>query len=319
MWIIGWGHSIRLELPLRVLAERGVDTIYSDELPADAETADVVVKHFGLAASPEWQRLCESDTRAVFDIDDDVWNVDPSNHACYRSLTDPEWVRALERDIAASHVVTVSTPRLAEVVSRFNSNVVIVPNRVPAWLLEHQRIVREALTIGWQGTWSHGMDWHAVAPHIHHFLVDHPQVDIHVMGSLFPSMTSWPRAYFTPWCEQINDYWQLVDFDIGLAPLVQHVWNESKSSLKALEYGALSIPVVASAVGPYPEYVRHGETGFLVRNDDEWGDYLRLLVNDADLRAEMGRNGREQAAEHTVEGNLDSWLGAWQVSQPTTR
>jgi glycosyltransferase involved in cell wall biosynthesis len=254
----------------------------------------------------------------VFDLDDDVWNIDPSHHPdIYYHLTDPAWIHQMERDIAASHVVTVTTDGLAEKVSRFNSNVVVVPNRVPAWWLDyHQQNPAPRgpmLTIGWQGTYGHRMDWYNAAPHIGRVLSRHANVEAHMMGSLFEPMHYWTKTFFTPWTDVVDDYWRMVDFDIGLAPLRDHPFNWCKSSLKALEYGAMGIPVVASAVGPYLDYVRHGETGFLVREDHEWGEYLDQLIEDADLRAELGANGHKQALEHTIEENLDCWVDAWQL------
>jgi glycosyltransferase involved in cell wall biosynthesis len=59
------------------------------------------------------------------------------------------------------------------------------------------------------------------------------------------------------------------------------------------------VPVVATHVGGVPEAVRHGETGYLVQLNDH--DYLREcveeLLQDRDLREEMGRNALEFAEE----------------------
>lgn len=313
MRVFGWGKSsFRLELPLRELANRGADTSWSQQLPESwAVDADVIIRHIGLPATDRWRQLCAHGPRAVLDIDDDVWSIDPSVTACYSALSDPDWRDSLRRDIEASHVVTVSTPHLAEIVSEINPNVVVVPNRIPAWLLDHQRLHRADLTIGWQGSWSHRQDWHPVAPHIQRFLEEHRRVVVHVMGAFYESMLPWPRRFFTNWTDTIDDYWRHFDFDVGLAPLVDHPYNRARSPIKALEYGAFGIPIVASATGPYPDYVRHGETGFLVRHPGDWGDYLHQLATDDELRAEMGRNARRQATEHTVEANLDHWLNAW--------
>jgi glycosyltransferase involved in cell wall biosynthesis len=58
-------------------------------------------------------------------------------------------------------------------------------------------------------------------------------------------------------------------------------------------------PVVASAVGGIPEVVADRETGFLVppEDPDALADALRKLLADPDLRARMGRRGREIALE----------------------
>jgi glycosyltransferase involved in cell wall biosynthesis len=66
-----------------------------------------------------------------------------------------------------------------------------------------------------------------------------------------------------PWNIDVPTYLRTIDFDfdIGLSPLRDTQFARSKSPLKALEYGALGIPVVAANVEPYASFVRHGETG----------------------------------------------------------
>jgi hypothetical protein len=66
------------------------------------------------------------------------------------------------------------------------------------------------------------------------------------------------------------------------------VFASSKSYIKALEYAALGIPVIASDAEPYRDFVVHGVTGFLVRRDHEWLSYLRELASDDGLRQSMG-------------------------------
>jgi glycosyltransferase involved in cell wall biosynthesis len=201
-----------------------------------------------------------------------------------------------------------------------NSNVKICPNRVPRWLLEHQRPKREAVTIGWAGSASHAMDWDDAAPQVGRFLARNPHVQAHVIGKPYPSMRIWPAKQLrnTGWLDSVDDYYRAIDLDIALAPLKPHVFNQAKSSVRCLEMAALGIPVVASAAGPYEAFVQHGVTGLLVRRDHEWGQHLRTLTSDEAMRAELGRNARQLAAEHTVEGNLGAWLDAWQVPANST-
>jgi glycosyltransferase involved in cell wall biosynthesis len=105
-------------------------------------------------------------------------------------------------------------------------------------------------------------------------------------------------------------YKQIAKFDIGIAPLTPHVFNESKSYIKALEYAALGIPCVASKVGPYPDFIEHGVTGFLVEKPGDWNKYVGELVRDEDLRAGMGRAARYKAQDFTIQGNSWRWANA---------
>ena len=313
----GCGHY-RIALPLAEYVRRGGQARWSEEMTAqDIVTSDIIVGQRVCRddATLVWQAMCaKGDKLMVLEIDDDLFQIDPSNAPAYKFYT-PSLLANLAQNIRAAHVVTVSTEPLADVIRAYNPNVVVVPNRIPAWLLEHQRPVDRHRTIGWGGGVSHAMDWVDAAPQVARFLQRNQDVHAHVIGGTFESMRNWPveRLTVTPWFNSVDDYYRAVNFDIGLAPLRPHVFNQSKSAIKTLEYAALGIPVVASAAGPYEEFVQHGVTGLLVRRDHEWTSHLRALANDADMRMEMDRNARQQAAEHTIEGNLGSWLEAWQV------
>ena len=61
-----------------------------------------------------------------------------------------------------------------------------------------------------------------------------------------------------------------------------------------LEAGACSLPAVASAVGGIPEIIEDGENGLLVQPGDPGAlaRQLSVLLKSADLRSQLGRNGR---------------------------
>jgi glycosyltransferase involved in cell wall biosynthesis len=69
--------------------------------------------------------------------------------------------------------------------------------------------------------------------------------------------------------------------------------------LSVVEAMLAGLPVVASRVGSMPEAVRDGETGLLVLPDDPHAlaSALRRVLDDADLRTRLGRQGRELARE----------------------
>jgi glycosyltransferase involved in cell wall biosynthesis len=207
-----------------------------------------------------------------------------------------------------------------------NSNVHVIPNYLPDWLLAHQRPRQEGrLTIGWGGSNTHAMDLAEVGPQLRRYLDRAPAgVELHVMGEPKPPPRRrgvirphipWTEQYklpedrirWTPWNKSVPDYWRAIDYDIMLAPLRPHLFNRSKSNLRVLEAAMLGIPVIATDYGPYAEFVDHGVTGLLVKTDHDWGRHLRALVEDGAMRAELGANARMKAADWTIESNIGSW------------
>ena len=300
------GHNV-------MLPERGMVWLPDAELNA----GDIDVLAGQLLTGPRGMELWESwqgKTRLVYDIDDDVFSSDHEGSLWHRL---PEC-----RDIAAyllniSDLVTVSTEPLVDVVKRYNPNVVVLPNCVHEDLLKLERPRRERVTVGWAGGTSHLRDFRYAAPMISRFLVRNPQVDFHFVGADYSLIQEWKapegRARHTRWTEDVWDYYVGVDFDIGVAPLdPASAFAKGKSHLKAMEYGALGIPVVASYSEPYRQYVQHGVTGFLVKHDHEWGRYLGWLARDEAMRTEMGAAAKRLAAGWTIQQRYGAWERAYE-------
>jgi glycosyltransferase involved in cell wall biosynthesis len=217
-------------------------------------------------------------------------------------------------------MVTVSTPYLAELYAPFNSNIRVLPNCVKAELLDMPRKRAERLTIGWQGGTSHLVDLCTVQDELRDVLAAHPDADLHFIGQDLsplqwvknPALRS--RCRFTPWSDDVGDYYKAVDFDIAIAPLADVPFNRAKSHLKALDAAARGIPVIAQDMEPYREFVRDGETGYLVRTGEEWVKRLTDLIHDEAAREEMGAAARKAAAAYTMQGNWTLWQDAYEAA-----
>lgn len=83
-------------------------------------------------------------------------------------------------------------------------------------------------------------------------------------------------------------------FDIGLYPLNSGPFNDYKCGFKALEYMAMGLPVLASDAANHSEILIEGETGLLMRSEEDWCAALTRLISDPGLRARMGKAGLER-------------------------
>jgi len=104
-----------------------------------------------------------------------------------------------------------------------------------------------------------------------------------------------PDVVIRNWSEN-TELDELATCDIGLAPSSDGPWERGKCGVKAIQYMAIGIPVLAADVGVLPTIVRHGETGFIYRNNAEFMQFARQLVEQPELRQRMGRAGRERVA-----------------------
>ena len=95
--------------------------------------------------------------------------------------------------------------------------------------------------------------------------------------------------------------------DIGVYPLADDDWNAGKSGLKAVQYMASGVPFVMSPVGVCAAMGRAGETHFTAVTDDDWLAALRRLLDDEELRRQMGQAGRVFAERcYSIDGATDA-------------
>ncbi len=89
----------------------------------------------------------------------------------------------------------------------------------------------------------------------------------------------------------------LQSFDIGLYPIVEDQWSPGKSGFKAIQYMAVGIPSVCSPVGAVCDIVEDGVHGFWAAEPAAWQARLCQLIEDAQLRRQLGEAGRARAEE----------------------
>lgn len=321
--------TYRCKLPAQALQTRGHTTTYSTIMPAEYQDnqnlVDIIIaqRTCNPAASTWWQKTARKEDRPllVFEVDDDLWHVDPSNRHAYAWYGQPGIQQALVENIRVADAVTVTTEPLADVVSQWNDSVHVVPNQVPAWMLDHQRPVdTDLVTIGWRGSDTHSRDFGELAKPLRRFL-QHPtnrdRVEFHAMGANYTARvaTRHGRTRWTGWHPDVDDFLRGIDFDVAVIPLRDSVFNASKSELALLEMSALGIPAVVSPVGPYARMAGQVPGLRLAATAGAWEQHLADLTDETPgQRAQTASRLRAWAASRTYEGNAWRWEHTYQAA-----
>lgn len=306
----------RIFLPLGELKRQGHEVLFSGK--HDARDFDVIVgqrvsnqgphdEWLKLAAQPRWLRKY----RLVFEIDDDLWQIDRSNSQAWDFyVKDQPRLGRLRRCCEAADLVTTTTEPLAQVLRKINPNVAVIPNYPDEMILSVSRKPTEALTIGFGGSASHAGDWAGEpAAGTGKFLTRNRDVLIHFVGAEFAKMLPGSvrgRVRFTPWQMSVPRYYESLSMDIGLAPLQRSAFNASKSALKVTEYSMLGIVPVFSGAAAYEGY-----PGLRCASAADWYRALRSLLDPAE-RKRLLEECRAYTQGMTIQRNAYRWLEAYE-------
>jgi glycosyltransferase involved in cell wall biosynthesis len=104
------------------------------------------------------------------------------------------------------------------------------------------------------------------------------------------------NAEFVRWRPE-TEVEDLARLDIGVMPLPDGRYERGKCAFKLLQYMALGRPGVASPVGANAEVVTDRVDGFLPSTDDAWEQDLTLLIEDPNLRQEIGLRARARVED----------------------
>ena len=97
--------------------------------------------------------------------------------------------------------------------------------------------------------------------------------------------------------------------DIGLYPLPNDEWVKGKSGLKALQYMAMGLPVVASNLGCNERVIENNFSGLLVDTKDDWYNSISKLIEDNNLRRFLGENARKRVEKYfSIKANKSTYL-----------
>ena len=310
----GCGY-FRMALPLNAMKLSGGHTLVSGGVH-DVRSFDIMVgqRVCRPEVSEEWQRLANQarNYRMVFELDDDLWHIDPLNTAAYDYFHRGKLTRMAD-NIRVADMVTVSTEALADWVYQWNENVVVLPNMIDGAMLHHPPARPADFVVGFGGSASHSIDWKFCGKGITRFLRQNKDAWMMFVGSEFSEYIGkdvWDQLVYSAWAETVQSYYRKMKFTVGVAPLASSLFNQSKSDLRLLECSALGIPMVAS---DYEPYLPWKDAVLFAHNEQDWARHLRALKNDVAMRDELAAAGKAIAAERTINKHWIDWEAAYKT------
>lgn len=262
----------------------------------------------------------------IYELDDDVWSIPPVFEAYGKKCLKPEESEVIMRECDA---ITVTTPELAEVVAKHvpGKPVHVIPNALDLDMWDAAYAERQVkasdgtVTIGWMASQSHLMDVPVVGEVLRDLMLEFPQLRLHFIGWI--DMKAFMGDMLGPFADRVTcGDWvpvsQLAEtmkgFDIGLLPLVDHAWNQSKSDLKYLQYSALGIPAVASPMPCYTRAIKSG-CGLIAEHNAPaaWYGHLKSLILDEGLRRGIGARARQLVyLKHNIKDQVRVWVDVYE-------
>lgn len=245
---------------------------------------------------PIFEKALSRRNRIVLEFDDAIY------------LT-PGHGRKIPALLRLSTTAIVGNSTLAKYARAHQQNVVVVPTVVDTDRFrppDEERSSQTAaaagrITIVWIGLAYNFRYIRMLLPALHELQKEY-RIVLRIISSSAPVLPG-VDVEFRPWSYE-NEVRDLQTADIGVMPLPDDEWARGKCGLKLLQYMAVGLPALASAVGVNCDIVRDGKNGFLARTEQDWCRRLAELCGDRELRGRIGN-----AARATVEAQyaLKQW------------
>ena len=316
----GGGHY-RIIWPASVLRARGYATT-KVEMPLLNEDGisllapDVVVRHSNPTTTEA--DVLRTYRRAakpflVYEIDDALWATpDSSPHKAAMPRDVRERIKAAA---SVCDVITATVEPLAIAMRKLTGREArIIPNMIPAGFARGAAAGRKTFKrtsslprVGWAGGIGHADDLAVIRDVVQQTLGEFQWVFFGMCPEGMESLVEFHHSVQLPqYAHTIGS----LGLDLALAPLTASVFNQCKSNLRVLEYGAAGYPVLASR-GPTYEGC---PVEFVKNTTEDWLSAIRALVADEARRDELAQRLHDWVSSTCLlnhDANLLAWERAW--------
>jgi glycosyltransferase involved in cell wall biosynthesis/molybdenum cofactor biosynthesis enzyme MoaA len=244
-------------------------------------------------------------TRRVFMLDDLVTGVPEKSTARKRTYRDAK--RRLRDALALSDSLVVTTQPLADLGAGMIDDIRVLPNYLDARLwgnLQSLRRQGRKPRVGWAGAQQHHGDLDMI---IEVVKATAAEVEWVFLGMCLDELRPYV-AEVHGFELKFEDYARRLaslNLDLAVAPLELHPFNEAKSNLRLLEYGALGWPVVCTDILPY----QNGPVTRVPNVASKWIEAIRERAHDLDAAEREGQALRAWVyGQWMLQDHLPEWF-----------
>jgi glycosyltransferase involved in cell wall biosynthesis len=255
-----------------------------------------------------FERQFARKSKLIFDFDDAIWiPVISTNNQSLSFLKNSSKTKEL---ISLADMVFAGNAYLADYAKKYNEVVKIVPttldttNHCPSPLKKQTN----RICIGWSGSFSTIPHFEFALPILEKLKDKYgDRIYFKVIGD---ANYTYPRLDIQGIAWSLDtEIEALREFDIGIMPLPDDQWTKGKCGFKGLSFMSLGLPVILSDVGVNGDIIEDGTNGFLANTTEEWIEKLSLLVENEQLRQDLGAAGRKTILErYSVLANRDQYV-----------
>lgn len=196
-----------------------------------------------------WQRFKRvfPNIPIYMDWDDLLWNPHPSS--AYKP--DVGMLRNLDATAEIADRLICSTKPLVDALwHKYKKRARVLPNMIDVGQFRKpiRRHKTEKMRIFWGGSATHAVDLALITDTVKQ---THKKYEWHFMGYVPDDLRDLVRYHDGVDMNAYLETVALIKPHVGIAPLAGIPFNRCKSNIKLLEYGALGIATIASAVYPY--------------------------------------------------------------------
>lgn len=265
----------------------------------------------------DYKLLCkaiEYQKKIIFDIDDNFYDIDVKTDLG-KYHRNPVRLFLLDSIIQNSDYIRVYSEPLMKRISEQNSRISLKKAYFDLSLINNlQKEVSDKIRITYATSRGEQDDLYKLfEPAIEKILIEYPtKVEFYIWGFRPDKLAKYKNCISLPLVKNYDEFIKTFyrkNFDIGLAPLKDDIFHNSKTNNKYREYGGMNVAGVYSDSELYRSCIKNYFNGILVPNNHyEWYMSIKELIENKDLLKDIKANAKNDVVtNYSFESFVDEW------------